>query len=157
MLVLLYMFFFFSSRRRHTRCALVTGVQTCALPICGDINLVDETIKYTAKPSIVESSKGQGGKDLSSRDGVTIPIRLSGSLWKPKYKIDRAAAVREQAKEQVKQQLDEHKDEIKQKLNDKLGDLLFGKKKHKDEPQSSEQPAEQPTETEQPAEPQNAP
>src|SRR3546814_5099260 len=27
-------FFFFSSRRRHTSCALVTGVQTCALPIC---------------------------------------------------------------------------------------------------------------------------
>src|SRR3546814_15625181 len=27
--------FFFSSRRRHTRCALVTGVQTCALPISG--------------------------------------------------------------------------------------------------------------------------
>src|SRR3546814_7405424 len=27
------MFLFFSSRRRHTRCALVTGVQTCALPI----------------------------------------------------------------------------------------------------------------------------
>src|SRR3546814_10212971 len=26
-------FFFFSSRRRHTRCALVTGFQTCALPI----------------------------------------------------------------------------------------------------------------------------
>src|SRR3546814_4951613 len=29
-----YLLFFFSSRRRHTRCALVTGVQTCALPIC---------------------------------------------------------------------------------------------------------------------------
>src|SRR3546814_18858494 len=29
------MCFFFSSRRRHTRCALVTGVQTCALPISG--------------------------------------------------------------------------------------------------------------------------
>src|SRR3546814_3796110 len=28
--------FVFSSRRRHTRCALVTGVQTCALPILGD-------------------------------------------------------------------------------------------------------------------------
>src|SRR3546814_7075468 len=27
--------FFFSSRRRHARCALVTGVQTCALPISG--------------------------------------------------------------------------------------------------------------------------
>src|SRR3546814_1272682 len=31
-----FYFFFFSSRRRHTRCALVTGVQTCALPILGD-------------------------------------------------------------------------------------------------------------------------
>src|SRR3546814_8163987 len=28
-----FCFFFFSSRRRHMRCALVTGVQTCALPI----------------------------------------------------------------------------------------------------------------------------
>src|SRR3546814_5065132 len=31
--------FFFSSRRRHTRCALVTGVQTCALPILGVAHL----------------------------------------------------------------------------------------------------------------------
>src|SRR3546814_5039460 len=30
--------FFFSSRRRHTRCALVTGVQTCALPISGSLH-----------------------------------------------------------------------------------------------------------------------
>src|SRR3546814_206933 len=30
---MLCLLFFFSSRRRHTRCALVTGVQTCALPI----------------------------------------------------------------------------------------------------------------------------
>src|SRR3546814_2470234 len=29
----MFYLFFFSSRRRHTRCALVTGVQTCALPI----------------------------------------------------------------------------------------------------------------------------
>src|SRR3546814_3715911 len=34
-LYLCVLFFFFSSRRRHTRCALVTGVQTCALPISG--------------------------------------------------------------------------------------------------------------------------
>src|SRR3546814_3348744 len=32
--VMYVLFFFLSSRRRHTRCALVTGVQTCALPIC---------------------------------------------------------------------------------------------------------------------------
>src|SRR3546814_10596959 len=32
--IIVVFMFFFSSRRRHTRCALVTGVQTCALPIC---------------------------------------------------------------------------------------------------------------------------
>src|SRR3546814_9729217 len=37
---------FCSSRRRHTRCALVTGVQTCALPICKSVR--DKTeIKIT--------------------------------------------------------------------------------------------------------------
>src|SRR3546814_6542777 len=40
--------FFFSSRRRHTRCALVTGVQTCALPI-----------------SIVAASSADAGKSVA--------------------------------------------------------------------------------------------
>src|SRR3546814_5176778 len=35
------MIFFFSSRRRHTSCALVTGVQTCARPICRTFELID--------------------------------------------------------------------------------------------------------------------
>src|SRR3546814_7612399 len=34
-------FFLFASRRRHTRCALVTGVQTCALPILADVDAAD--------------------------------------------------------------------------------------------------------------------
>src|SRR3546814_8913878 len=33
------LFFFFASRRRHTRCALVTGVQTCALPIIYSLDM----------------------------------------------------------------------------------------------------------------------
>src|SRR3546814_6034347 len=45
-------FFVFSSRRRHTRCALVTGVQTCALPICvvasGTKARPDETVRIAA-------------------------------------------------------------------------------------------------------------
>src|SRR3546814_9067774 len=41
--VYLLIFFFFSSRRRHTSCALVTGVQTCALPICS-VNAYTQTI-----------------------------------------------------------------------------------------------------------------
>src|SRR3546814_3165048 len=40
--------FFFSSRRRHTRCALVTGVQTCALPICEELLGLEGIGRYTA-------------------------------------------------------------------------------------------------------------
>src|SRR3546814_7952806 len=49
-------FFFFSSRRRHTRCALVTGVQTCALPI-----LVGNTGPYATHGFTVQSVSGQRG------------------------------------------------------------------------------------------------
>src|SRR3546814_9195303 len=38
-MLFLWCYFFFSSRRRHTRCALVTGVQTCALPIWGGVGV----------------------------------------------------------------------------------------------------------------------
>src|SRR3546814_3094240 len=38
--VYLVFVFLFSSRRRHTRCALVTGVQTCALPICKEEDMM---------------------------------------------------------------------------------------------------------------------
>src|SRR3546814_6674153 len=34
---MMFFFFFFSSSRRHTSCALVTGVQTCALPISNSL------------------------------------------------------------------------------------------------------------------------
>src|SRR3546814_9064332 len=40
LLFVIVCFFFFSSRRRHTRCALVTGVQTCALPISNSLEAV---------------------------------------------------------------------------------------------------------------------
>src|SRR3546814_5726985 len=38
--------FFFSSRRRHTRCALVTGVQTCALPIYTAVQYGKQVVEY---------------------------------------------------------------------------------------------------------------
>src|SRR3546814_1408441 len=41
-----YSDFFFSSRRRHTRCALVTGVQTCALPISAQQDSPQRTTRH---------------------------------------------------------------------------------------------------------------
>src|SRR3546814_15196386 len=45
-----FILFFFSSRRRHTRCALVTGVQTCALPIFIEISGMTATAFYARTP-----------------------------------------------------------------------------------------------------------
>src|SRR3546814_19411872 len=52
---MLYLFFF-SSRRRHTRCALVTGVQTCALPISNHCS-VPETNTTRAKEQQCRSNR----------------------------------------------------------------------------------------------------
>src|SRR3546814_9184599 len=44
--------FFFSSRRRHTRCALVTGVQTCALPIYHGVQYTGDAIRAAVDLSV---------------------------------------------------------------------------------------------------------
>src|SRR3546814_1333147 len=59
------MFFFFSSRRRHTRCALVTGVQTCALPICRGVDhaVRAESDRARLRPLPVWRAVGRAGAD----------------------------------------------------------------------------------------------
>src|SRR3546814_15832137 len=57
--------FFFSSRRRHTRCALVTGVQTCALPFSGVAPDIDARSAGAA-----EIGSDAGGKVRLGGDGL---------------------------------------------------------------------------------------
>src|SRR3546814_2252083 len=71
------MFFFFSSRRRHTRCALVTGLQTCALPILdveADSVLADELARlFPAAPHFPRAELVQGAvQDLPVRPHRTV-------------------------------------------------------------------------------------
>src|SRR3546814_15005764 len=82
--------FFLSSRRRHTRCALVTGVQTCALPIYGSNWRLQDYIKrggYEALRKILSSGmkpedviaevKASG---LRGRGGAGFPTGLKWSF-----------------------------------------------------------------------------
>src|SRR3546814_9528213 len=64
---MLFFSFFFSSRRRHTRCALVTGVQTCALPI---FNLLLNWVP-TADHSPYYYAKAQGWYE---KEGLDVSI-----------------------------------------------------------------------------------
>src|SRR3546814_5494357 len=82
------MLFFFSSRRRHTRCALVTGVQTCALPICiinvGRLDLADAVDRDIVE--IEPRSKGEAGKDrklVRGIDAVDVEARVRLGIAKP--------------------------------------------------------------------------
>ncbi len=54
----------------------------------GDIDIGGSRVDYTARVSLVATSKGQGGRDLSQLVGVTIPVRLTGALEKPDVAID---------------------------------------------------------------------
>src|SRR3546814_5054837 len=56
-------FFFFSSRRRHTRCALVTGVQTCALPISHNYIGTEHILL-----GLIHEGEGVAAKALESLD-----------------------------------------------------------------------------------------
>src|SRR3546814_14005340 len=63
------MFFCFSSRRRHTSCALVTGVQTCALPI-----------SYSEVVDAIRRANQETGGSVVEMGGADYMVRASGYL-----------------------------------------------------------------------------
>src|SRR3546814_3535870 len=73
----LYSFFFFSSRRRHTRCALVTGVQTCALPI-STCPATKAPFASTDTPPTVTLDRPSG--PLTPKEPVLVRPAASGEL-----------------------------------------------------------------------------
>ncbi|MGH8750408.1 MAG: AsmA-like C-terminal region-containing protein, partial [Burkholderiales bacterium] len=83
----------------------------------GDINVGEDSLNYLAKASIVASAKGQGGTDLSSLKGVTIPVRVSGPFKSPSYNLDFGGAVTEVVKQKAEEA-------VKSKVQDKLKGLF---------------------------------
>ncbi len=110
----------------------------------GTVDLAGETIDYVAKPVVVNTATGQGGKELAQLAGIVIPIHVTGSFAQPKYQLDLKAALEQQATEKLRGRLDEQMqkklgvgldsitggkpdDKLNQKLNEGLG-KLFGRK-----------------------------
>src|SRR3546814_2823981 len=76
LVAVVFVVFFFSSRRRHTRCALVTGVQTCALPI-----LTWDAMRWSAHEACsprgtAESMAPGGGDAVGHQPQALAPHRL---------------------------------------------------------------------------------
>src|SRR3546814_4391985 len=73
--LLVFFFVVFSSRRRHTRCALVTGVQTCALPICNDVRFARRTCMSRLARLAFKRMKYPGNPDT--------PVRIERAIRVP--------------------------------------------------------------------------
>src|SRR3546814_8060807 len=79
---------FFSSRRRHTRCALVTGVQTCALPIFGDVTVIKkEDLQKEGQNSVAEILAKQPGIQFYSNGG---PQTQTGVMRSEERRVGKA-------------------------------------------------------------------
>ena len=98
----------------------------------GDIDIGNETLNYVAKPTVVGSLKGQGGSDLDNLNGLTFPVKLTGTFAAPKYGLDFSAIGTEIAKKNVLEKVGGSKGAAVQKLmsGDQAGALegLIGNK-----------------------------
>jgi AsmA protein len=79
----------------------------------GDVDIGAGSIDYVARVSVVGSSGGQGGKEAAELRGVTVPVKITGPLDAPRFRVDLGAA----AGQAVKQKAEE-------KLKDRLKGLL---------------------------------
>src|SRR3546814_19607115 len=88
MILLLLFCFFFSSRRRHTRCALVTGVQTCALPISKpfDPRLIVKIAPAVAQAAALSGVARRPIEDLEAyRQKLMTLVYHTGQLMRPLF------------------------------------------------------------------------
>src|SRR3546814_3003392 len=139
------LYFFFSSRRRHTRCALVTGVQTCALPISG---LWDE-VKDRLHESGTALSGGQQqrlciGRAIAVEPEVILMDEPCSALdpiatakieeliheLRGKYAIVIVTHNMQQAA-RVSQRSEEHTSELQSQMRTSYAVLFFKKTTHK--------------------------
>src|SRR3546814_9706020 len=72
------LFFCFSSRRRHTRCALVTGVQTCALPICDIEQALDI---FRTRYGVQDARFFQAETEVWTPQGSGIAVNKIAFIW----------------------------------------------------------------------------
>jgi AsmA protein len=72
----------------------------------GTINIGEGTLDYVLKTSIVGTTKGQGGKGVEDLRGVTVPVRVSGPIADPSYKLDFSSMVTDSVKGRVADEIE---------------------------------------------------
>ena len=92
----------------------------------GDIDIGNERLDYLLKATVVATVAGQGGKDLAELNGVTVPVKLSGTFTAPQYNIDFSGMAAGVAKAVVEKKTEEIKARVQDQVQDRLKGL-FGR------------------------------
>ncbi len=96
----------------------------------GQVNLRNSSLDYTARTTIVNTSAGQDGADLSQLKDLSIPVRISGPFDKLGYQIlfsqIGSEALKSAFKAKAAPVLEEKKKELKEKVNEELKGKLKG-------------------------------
>jgi len=90
----------------------------------GDVDLGAGRLDYTVKATFVSTLEGQGGADLQSLRGQTVPVKLYGPFNAIAWRIDFGAMVKEAAQARIDAKREELKEDAKRRIGDKLRDLL---------------------------------
>jgi AsmA protein len=83
----------------------------------GDIDVGNSSLDYVVKATVVNTTKGQGGDELSQLAGLTVPVHLTGSFDVMKYQVDYSAVAGQFAKSKAVER-------VQEKLGDKLKGLF---------------------------------
>lgn len=84
----------------------------------GDINIGNDSVDYFAKAAITRTADG--------KNGLTVPVHVSGPYADLKYTLDYGAMLKEAVKQKVDEKIESRKQELKNQLQDQLKDKLKG-------------------------------
>ncbi|WP_319381652.1 AsmA family protein [Thiomicrorhabdus sp.] len=95
----------------------------------GKADLSKETMNVLVNTKIVESDKGQGGKEFQDLSGLTIPVRLKGAMISPAVSLDLASLFEEKAKMELEKKKQEAIDQAKKAAEEKKQEVIEDVKK----------------------------
>lgn len=105
------------------------SVKSPLLRVTGEGMMVDlktEQVDYLVNAVLVGTLEGQGGKDLEELKGVTIPVRIGGTMSDLAFRLDLEKALGAKVRSKVQEQVEKEREELKERLDKKLQEGLKG-------------------------------
>lgn len=84
----------------------------------GEADLNDDSLDYLVNTTVVGTLEGQGGRELDDLQGVTLPIRVSGTFTDPSFRLELEDALRDRYEDEVRERVEEEEDRVRERLDE---------------------------------------